>query len=113
MIYVPATLEPLFPLLAVVPLQLLSYHIAVVRGCDVDKPRNLAKSSRWNSCNRELLLFSLIVVRHASNSSESRTTRFRSETSFEDSFNSIHVSSYDKFSAVRRIGLFFGCSRTS
>ncbi len=43
-IYLPATLECLFPLLAVVPLQLLSYHIAVARGCDVDKPRNLAKS---------------------------------------------------------------------
>jgi hypothetical protein len=38
------TLEPLFPLLAVIPLQLLAYHIAVARGCDVDKPRNLAKS---------------------------------------------------------------------
>jgi len=43
-IYLPDTLECLFPLLAVVPLQLLSYHIAVARGCDVDKPRNLAKS---------------------------------------------------------------------
>jgi glucosamine--fructose-6-phosphate aminotransferase (isomerizing) len=43
-IYVPKTLEPLFPLLGVVPLQLLAYHIAVLRGCDVDKPRNLAKS---------------------------------------------------------------------
>jgi glucosamine--fructose-6-phosphate aminotransferase (isomerizing) len=43
-IYIPATLEPIFPLLAVIPLQLLSYHIAVARGCDVDKPRNLAKS---------------------------------------------------------------------
>ncbi|MBI5387085.1 MAG: glutamine--fructose-6-phosphate transaminase (isomerizing) [Verrucomicrobia bacterium] len=43
-ICLPATLEPLFPLLAVVPLQLLAYHIAVARGCDVDKPRNLAKS---------------------------------------------------------------------
>jgi glutamine---fructose-6-phosphate transaminase (isomerizing) len=43
-IYLPATMEPIFPLLAVVPLQLLSYHIAVARGCDVDKPRNLAKS---------------------------------------------------------------------
>ena len=43
-IYVPPTLECLVPLLAVVPLQLLSYHVAVVRGCDVDKPRNLAKS---------------------------------------------------------------------
>jgi glutamine---fructose-6-phosphate transaminase (isomerizing) len=43
-IYVPETLEPLFPLLGVVPLQLLAYHIAVARGCDVDKPRNLAKS---------------------------------------------------------------------
>ncbi|HEY6170562.1 MAG TPA: glutamine--fructose-6-phosphate transaminase (isomerizing), partial [Verrucomicrobiae bacterium] len=44
MISLPATLDPIFPLLAVVPLQLLAYHIAVVRGCDVDKPRNLAKS---------------------------------------------------------------------
>lgn len=43
-IYVPATLEPISPLLTVVPLQLLAYHIAVARGCDVDKPRNLAKS---------------------------------------------------------------------
>jgi glutamine---fructose-6-phosphate transaminase (isomerizing) len=43
-IYVPATIEPLFPLLAVIPLQLLAYYIAVARGCDVDKPRNLAKS---------------------------------------------------------------------
>jgi glucosamine--fructose-6-phosphate aminotransferase (isomerizing) len=43
-IYVPATIELAFPLLSVVPLQLLAYHIAVARGCDVDKPRNLAKS---------------------------------------------------------------------
>ena len=43
-IYLPETLEPLFPLLAALPLQLLAYHIAVARGCDVDKPRNLAKS---------------------------------------------------------------------
>ncbi|MGV3755099.1 MAG: glutamine--fructose-6-phosphate transaminase (isomerizing) [Verrucomicrobiota bacterium] len=43
-IYLPPTLEAIFPLLAVVPLQLLSYHVAVARGCDVDKPRNLAKS---------------------------------------------------------------------
>jgi len=43
-IYLPPTLEPVFPLLGVVPLQLLAYHIAVLRGCDVDKPRNLAKS---------------------------------------------------------------------
>ncbi len=43
-IHVPATMEQTFPLLAVVPLQLLAYHIAVLRGCDVDKPRNLAKS---------------------------------------------------------------------
>ena len=40
----PETMEDLLPLLAVVPLQLLAYHIAVARGCDVDKPRNLAKS---------------------------------------------------------------------
>jgi glucosamine--fructose-6-phosphate aminotransferase (isomerizing) len=43
-IYLPETLEPLNPILAVVPLQLLAYYIAVERGCDVDKPRNLAKS---------------------------------------------------------------------
>jgi glucosamine--fructose-6-phosphate aminotransferase (isomerizing) len=43
-IEIPVTIEPLVPLLAVVPLQLLAYHIAVARGCDVDKPRNLAKS---------------------------------------------------------------------
>ena len=43
-VFLPKTLECLFPLLAVVPLQLLAYHIAVARGCDVDKPRNLAKS---------------------------------------------------------------------
>jgi glutamine---fructose-6-phosphate transaminase (isomerizing) len=43
-IYVPPTIEPLVPLLTVLPLQLLAYHMAVLRGCDVDKPRNLAKS---------------------------------------------------------------------
>jgi len=42
--YLPKTLEPIYPILAAVPLQLLAYHIAVSRGCDVDKPRNLAKS---------------------------------------------------------------------
>lgn len=41
---VPETDEALAPLLTVVPLQLLSYHIAVLRGCNVDQPRNLAKS---------------------------------------------------------------------
>jgi glucosamine--fructose-6-phosphate aminotransferase (isomerizing) len=43
-IYVPRTLAMLQPLLTVIPLQLLAYHIAVLRGCDVDQPRNLAKS---------------------------------------------------------------------
>jgi glutamine---fructose-6-phosphate transaminase (isomerizing) len=43
-ISIPSTLEPLYPLLTIIPLQLLAYHIAVLRGCDVDKPRNLAKS---------------------------------------------------------------------
>lgn len=43
-IEVPATSEVLMPLVSVVPLQLLSYHIAVLRGCNVDQPRNLAKS---------------------------------------------------------------------
>ena len=42
--YVPHTPEPLQPLLTVVPLQLIAYHAAVLRGCNVDKPRNLAKS---------------------------------------------------------------------
>lgn len=43
-IEIPETDEHLVPLLATIPLQLLSYHIAVMRGCDVDQPRNLAKS---------------------------------------------------------------------
>ncbi len=43
-IKVPETDDMLVPLLSVIPLQLLAYHIAVARGCDVDKPRNLAKS---------------------------------------------------------------------
>jgi len=43
-IYLPKTREALNPILASVPLQLFAYHIAVARGCDVDKPRNLAKS---------------------------------------------------------------------
>ncbi len=42
--WVPDVPEPLQPLLTVVPLQLLAYHAAVLRGCNVDKPRNLAKS---------------------------------------------------------------------
>jgi len=43
-IYIPRTLDFLYPILAVIPLQLLAYHIAVLRGCNVDQPRNLAKS---------------------------------------------------------------------
>ena len=43
-IWIPPTRELLLPILEVVPLQLLAYHIAVRRGCDVDQPRNLAKS---------------------------------------------------------------------
>ena len=43
-IYLPKAREPIYPILATVPLQLFAYHIAVARGCDVDKPRNLAKS---------------------------------------------------------------------
>ena len=41
---VPDTLEPLSPILAIIPLQLFAYHTAVARGADVDQPRNLAKS---------------------------------------------------------------------
>ena len=43
-IYVPPSLELVMPLLTVIPIQLFAYHCAVLRGCDVDKPRNLAKS---------------------------------------------------------------------
>ncbi len=43
-IVIPSTIPLLMPVLAAVPLQLLAYHIAVMRGCDVDQPRNLAKS---------------------------------------------------------------------
>jgi glucosamine--fructose-6-phosphate aminotransferase (isomerizing) len=42
--YIPRTIPLLNPILLTVPLQLLAYHIAVRRGCDVDQPRNLAKS---------------------------------------------------------------------
>jgi len=41
---VPVTAPLLTPVLTVIPLQLLAYHIAARRGCDVDRPRNLAKS---------------------------------------------------------------------
>jgi len=41
---IPPSLEWLQPLLVAVPLQLFAYHVAVLRGCDVDQPRNLAKS---------------------------------------------------------------------
>jgi glucosamine--fructose-6-phosphate aminotransferase (isomerizing) len=41
---VPKVRDILSPMVTIVPLQLLAYHIAVLRGCDVDKPRNLAKS---------------------------------------------------------------------
>lgn len=43
-IYIPNSDDILSPILAVVPMQLLAYHVSVLRGCDVDKPRNLAKS---------------------------------------------------------------------
>ena len=43
-VYIPKTTEALSPILAVIPLQLLAYYIAVKRGCHVDQPRNLAKS---------------------------------------------------------------------
>jgi len=43
-LYIPETIDVLTPILSVIPLQLLAYHIAVMRGCNVDKPRNLAKS---------------------------------------------------------------------
>jgi len=43
-IYIPETLEILYPILSIIPLQLFAYHFANLRGCDIDKPRNLAKS---------------------------------------------------------------------
>ncbi len=43
-LYIPETIDALVPILSAIPLQLLAYHMAVMRGCDVDKPRNLAKS---------------------------------------------------------------------
>ncbi len=43
-IYIPPTIEFLTPILTIIPLQLLAYYIAILRGCDVDQPRNLAKS---------------------------------------------------------------------
>jgi glucosamine--fructose-6-phosphate aminotransferase (isomerizing) len=43
-IYIPHTIDSLQPLLSVIPLQLLAYHCACLRGLDVDQPRNLAKS---------------------------------------------------------------------
>jgi glucosamine--fructose-6-phosphate aminotransferase (isomerizing) len=43
-IYIPKTVDILTPLLSIIPLQLLAYHMAVIRGCHVDQPRNLAKS---------------------------------------------------------------------
>jgi glucosamine--fructose-6-phosphate aminotransferase (isomerizing) len=43
-IHVPEVEDFLQPIVAAIPLQLLAYHIGVLRGCDIDKPRNLAKS---------------------------------------------------------------------
>ena len=43
-LYIPKTSEMLTPILSAIPLQLFAYHMGVIRGCDVDKPRNLAKS---------------------------------------------------------------------
>ena len=43
-IYIPKTLEMLTPVLSAIVMQLFSYYVALARGCDIDKPRNLAKS---------------------------------------------------------------------
>jgi glutamine---fructose-6-phosphate transaminase (isomerizing) len=43
-VYIPQTMELLTPILSIIPLQLFAYHFALLRGCDIDKPRNLAKS---------------------------------------------------------------------
>jgi hypothetical protein len=52
---VPETLDEFMPVLTAVPLQFLAYHIAVLKGTDVDQPRNLAKSNR-KSLNLPLLI---------------------------------------------------------
>ena len=44
LVHVPDTLDELMPVLAIVPQQLLAYHIARLNGCEIDQPRNLAKS---------------------------------------------------------------------
>ena len=43
-IYIPECRDELTPILSVVPLQILAYYVAKLRGCDIDKPKNLAKS---------------------------------------------------------------------
>ena len=43
-LYIPDTIDQLTPILSVIPQQLFAYYVAVAKGCDVDKPRNLAKS---------------------------------------------------------------------
>ena len=44
LLWVPDTIEALSPVLAIIPLQMFAYHVGVLRGTDVDQPRNLAKS---------------------------------------------------------------------
>ena len=44
LLYIPKTLEMITPILSVIPFQLFSYYVGMLKGCDVDKPRNLAKS---------------------------------------------------------------------
>jgi glucosamine--fructose-6-phosphate aminotransferase (isomerizing) len=56
-IQIPKTNEPFTPILSVIPLQLLAYHIAVLRGCDVDQPRNLAKSVTVEYANQFFRFF--------------------------------------------------------
>ena len=43
-IYIPHCIDDVVPVLSVIPLQILAYHIARLRGCNIDKPKNLAKS---------------------------------------------------------------------
>ena len=54
-IHIPEAPAPLTPLLSIIPLQLLAYHMAVLRGCDVDQPRNLRRASRWSSCKHSFV----------------------------------------------------------
>jgi glucosamine--fructose-6-phosphate aminotransferase (isomerizing) len=66
-IEIPASSDVLSPILTTIPLQLLSYHIAVLRGCNVDQPRNLAKSViriDYFEKNKKMWTIHIFFLRH-------------------------------------------------